>query len=208
MLNRLRLRIVGAGGSVTRSEWLERAAAMGAGLVSGGIVVGGFASLAASSPSKTQDVEVLNVALAFEELQSDFYARAVRGLALQGDWLQFATVVGAQERAHVSFVRRALGAAANPAPRLTLSRPPSSVAEFQHLAVVLEDIGVALYNGQAGNLTSGALAAAAEIVSVEARHAAWARDLAGEVPAPVATEVPADLEQVKARLAQAGVQVG
>jgi Ferritin-like domain len=74
--------------------------------------------------------------------------------------------------------------------------------------VVLEDIGVALYNGQAGNLTPGALAAAAEIVSVEARHAAWARDLAGELPAPAATEAPADLQQVKARLAQAGVQVG
>jgi hypothetical protein len=74
--------------------------------------------------------------------------------------------------------------------------------------VVLEDVGVALYNGQAGNLTRGALAAAAEIVSVEARHSAWARDLAGEIPAPVATDVPADAEHVKSRLAQAGVQVG
>ena len=76
------------------------------------------------------------------------------------------------------------------------------------MAVVLEDVGVALYNGQAGNLTAGALAAAAEIVSVEARHAAWARDLAGELPAPVATDVAADAAQVKARLTQAGVQVG
>jgi hypothetical protein len=195
-------------GAVTRAEYLERAGVVGAGLASGGILAGGFASLAASSPSKRQDVDVLSFALAFEELQADFYARALHGLGLRGDWLQFAQVVGAQERAHVAFVRRALGPAARPAPRLALTRVPSNVREFQHLAVVLEDVGVALYNGQAGNLTPRALAAAAEIVSVEARHAAWARDLAGELPAPVATDAPADAAQVKARLARAGVQVG
>jgi hypothetical protein len=194
--------------SVTRAEWLEGAAAVGAGLASAGIVVGGFASLASSSPSKQQDVAILNFALAFEELQADFYARALHGLGLRGDWLQFAQVVGAQERAHVAFVRGALGAAASPAPALKLTRPPSNLGEFQHLAVVLEDLGVALYNGQAGNLTPGALAAAAQIVSVEARHAAWARDLAGDVPAPAGTDVPADANQVKARLTRAGVQVG
>jgi hypothetical protein len=177
-------------------------------LAAGGILAGGFASLAASSPSKRQDVDVLNFALAFEEFQADFYARASHGLALRGDWLQFVQVVGAQERAHVAFVRRALGSAANPAPRLGLRRVPGNLRDFQHLAVVFEDIGVALYNGQAGNLTPGALAAAAEIVSVEARHAAWARDLAGELPAPAANDGPADAAEVKARLAQAGVRVG
>ena len=194
--------------TVTRADYLKRWGAVGAGLAAAGILVGGFASSGASSAGKAQDAAVLSFALAFEELQADFYARALRGLSLRGDWLQFAQVVGAHERAHVAFVRRALGAAAKPAPKLTLSRPPANVGDFERMAVVLEDVGVALYNGQAGNLTAGALSAAAEIVSVEARHASWARDLAGELPAPAASDVPADASQVKAWLTQAGVQVG
>ena len=47
----------------------------------------------------------------------------------------------------------------------------------------LEDLAVATYNGQAVNLTPASLKAAARIVSVEARHAAWIRSIVGEVPA-------------------------
>ena len=191
----------------TRGAWLRRAAMLGGGLMSGGIVTAALASFASSSSSK-QDVEVLNFALAFEELQADFYARSLHSVSLKGEWLQFAQVVGGHERDHVAFLRHALGSAAKPAPQLTLTRAPSSFSDFQRLAIGLEDTGVALYNGQAGNLTPKSLASAAEIVSVEARHASWARDLAGEVPAPVATDVPADVSQVKTQLTQLGVQVG
>lgn len=172
------------------------------------ILSGGFAGSAASTPSPGEDLRVLNLALAFEELQADFYARALRAVPLHGDWLEFAQVVGEQERAHVAFLRGALGSAANPAPRMALARAPAGTTEFQRTAIALEDLGVALYNGQAGNLTSHSLAAAAEIVSVEARHAAWARDLAGEIPAPVASDVPANAVEVQTRLSQLGVRVG
>jgi hypothetical protein len=191
---------------VTRGDWLRRGLMVCGGLASGGVVSAAVAALATSSPSQ-RDLDVLNFALAFEELQADFYARASRAVSLHGDWLHFAQVVGAHERSHVAFLRRALGSAARPAPRFDLTRTPANLAEFQRLAIGLEDAGVALYNGQAGNVTPKTLAAAAEIVSVEARHAAWARDLAGEVPAPVATDVPADAAQVKARLTQFGVHV-
>ena len=150
---------------------------------------------------------MLNFALAFEELQADFYARAMRALSLQGAWQEFARVVEGHEQAHVAFLRKALGTAAKPDPQLRLTKTPGSLSEFQQMAIGLEDLGVALYNGQAGNLTPKSLAAAAEIVSVEARHAAWSRDLAGKLPAPVATDVPADQSQVVARLMQLGVQV-
>jgi hypothetical protein len=192
---------------VTRATWVKSGMQAAAGLASGAVLVGGFAALASSTPTHSGDVEVLNFALAFEELQAAFYAGALRRLKLHGDWLQFAQVVGAHERAHVAFLREALGSAANPTPRFELARPPADLKEFQRVAIALEDVGVALYNGQAGNLTPAALASAAEIVSVEARHAAWALDLAGEIPAPVASDVPADIAQVRARLAQLGVQV-
>ena len=42
-------------------------------------------------------------------------------------------------------------------------------------AIALEELGVAAYNGQATNLSKPALQAAASIVSVNARHAAWIR---------------------------------
>jgi hypothetical protein len=193
---------------ITRADWLRRAQAIGAGVLSGGIVVGGLATRALSSPSKRQDATVLNFALAFEELQADFYARALRGRLLRGEWLKFAQVVGGHERAHVTFLRRALGAATNPAPTFELVHQPASVGEFIRVAIAIEDIGVALYNGQAANLTKTSLAAAAEIVSVEARHAAWARELAGQSPAPVAVDVPADVSAVKHRLADLGVKIG
>lgn len=192
---------------VTRTQWLERGLAVGAGLASGGILLGGLAQLAASAPSPSQDLTVLRFALALEELQADFYARALRDLNLDPAWLQFAQTVSPHERAHLAFVRRLLGGAADPSPRLELTRAPVDAGEFQRLAVTLEDIGVSFYNGQAGNLTAGSLAAVSEIMSVESRHAAWARALAGEQPAPVASDVPADAAQVSDRLAQAGVGV-
>jgi Ferritin-like domain len=193
---------------MSRAQWLERGAAVAAGVASAGILAGGFASLASSSAPSSQDAEVLNFALAFEELQAAFYARAAHALALHGDWREFARVVGGHERAHAAFLRRLLAGAAKPAPRLTLHSAPGSLADFQRVAIGLEDTGVAFYNGQAGNLTQASLAAAAKIMSVEARHAAWARDLAGEVPAPQATDAPADESQVRARLARLGVKVG
>jgi hypothetical protein len=196
-----------SGRRMTRARLITTGASAAAGLVSGGIVAGGFASPASSIPADRRDVEVLNFALAFEELQATYYEGALRRLKLRGAWMEFAQVVGGHERAHVAFLRQTLGSAARPAPRLQLTREPADLEEFQRTAIVLEDAGVALYNGQAGNLSPRTLAAAAEIVSVEARHAAWARDLAGEVPAPDASDVPADIKQVRARLAKVGVRV-
>jgi len=193
---------------VTRANWFQSGLVAATALASGGILAGGFAALASSSPTHPGDVEVLNFALAFEELQASVYASALRGLKLTGDWLQFAQVVGEHEHEHVAFVRQALGSAAHPAPRLELTHHPVTLVDFQRLAAELEDLGVALYNGQAGNVTPPTLAAVAEIVSVEARHAAWARDLLGEVPAPVPSDVPADITQVRAKLTQIGVSVG
>jgi hypothetical protein len=192
---------------ISRAQWLERGAALAAGLASGGILAGGFASPARSSALPAQDVRALNLLLAFEELQADFYSRAA-ALRLQADWAQFAHVAGSHERAHVAFLRRILGARAQPAPSLTLDQAPGDPAAFRRLAVGLEDLSVAVYNGQAGNLSKASLLAAAKIVSVEARHAAWARDLAGELPAPVPTDAPADEAQFNARASQLGVKVG
>jgi hypothetical protein len=46
------------------------------------------------------------------------------------------------------------------------------------------------------------LKAAATIVSVEARHAAWIRDIVGEPASPQATDTPATERQVRRAIAR------
>jgi hypothetical protein len=70
--------------------------------------------------------------------------------------------------------------------------------------VLLENTGGAAYNGQAANLTKKALAAAAEIVSVEGRHAAWVSDLAGQDPAPRAADPGVSASNVVSTLRRTG----
>src|SRR5213078_3658283 len=63
---------------------------------------------------------------------------------------------------------------------------------FLKTAVAFEDLAVAAYKGQAPKLRSNAvLAAAVGIHSVEARHAAWMRELFGITPAVHAFDQPA-----------------
>ncbi len=191
---------------ITRADWLRRGFAAGTGLASGAILADGFGSVATSAPLPRRDVDVLNFALAFEELQANFYAQAVRTRKLSGEWLRFAQVVGAHERAHVTFLRRKLATAANPAPAFELTPTALEAARFPTIAIALEDAGVALYNGQAANVSSATLADVAEIVSVEARHAGWARDLAGELPAPHAADPSVNPAQAEALLARLGIR--
>jgi hypothetical protein len=74
--------------------------------------------------------------------------------------------------------------------------------------VKLEDLAVATYNGQAVNLTPASLKAAARIVSVEARHAAWIRSIVGEVPATDATDAASKEAETRSRLSELGSKAG
>ena len=73
--------------------------------------------------------------------------------------------------------------------------------------MTLEDVAVAAYNGQAANLTKGALQAAATIISVDARHAAWIRSIIGESPAADAVDAPLTAEEATATLDESGFLV-
>ena len=65
---------------------------------------------------------------------------------------------------------------------------------------------MAAYNGQATNVSKPTLEAAATVVSVEARHAAWIRSIAGEPPAPDATDTPLSAPQVRQGLERIGMR--
>jgi rubrerythrin len=151
---------------------------------------------AAAAPSPEQDRRIFNFALLLEYLQADFYTEAVRQGALTGEVRRFAEIVAEHERAHVDYLRKALGSHARPRPKFDFGKATRDERAFLDAAVLLENTGVAAYNGQAANLTKRALAAAAEIVSVEGRHAAWISDLAGEPPAPRAADIGASSADV------------
>jgi hypothetical protein len=146
------------------------------------------ASADAAVPSPAQDRAIFHFALLLEYLQAAFYGEATRQAGLTGEVRRFAEVVGEHERAHVAFLRKALGPHARPRPQFEFGDATRNERSFLKAAVLLENTGVLAYNGQAANLTKPALAAAAEIVSVEGRHAAWISDLAGEPPAPRAAD--------------------
>src|SRR5207248_1558274 len=112
-----------------------------------------------------------NFALLLEYLQAAFYSEAVANGRLQGEVRSFAETVSEHERAHVAYLRKALGADARPRPQFRFRGATNDERSFLKAAVLLENIGVAAYNGQAANLTKAALVPAAEIVSVEGRHA-------------------------------------
>jgi Ferritin-like domain len=169
----------------SRGALMRKAGAAGGTLAVGGFLVGALPSFAAAKPSRKQDHRIFTFLLELEELQAAFYAEALSKGALDGELRQFAEVVGAHERRHVTSLRKAMGRRSAPARRRSFGATTTDPNRFIAAATALEDTVVAAYNGQGPNLTRSGLATAARIVSVEARHAAWIRAIAKEIPAPV-----------------------
>ena len=189
--------------SRTRSSFFRLAA--GAGTVfAGGLVFGRGLSVSQAAPSPAQDRRIFQFALLLEQLQAAFYSEALKRGALQGELRHFAEVVGGHERAHVAFLRKVLGQAAKPAPRFHFGDATGNAQKFGVAAHVLENIGVEAYNGQGAKLTHPAMTHAAEIVSVEGRHAGWINALVGDPPAPRAADPGRDASAVLAQLKATG----
>lgn len=187
----------GAAG-LTRRGLLGAAGLGGAGLATG---------LAAPDvgAETVDDTDILNYALALEYLQAAFYTEAERRGALRGALAEQARVVGAHERAHVTALRGELGSKAIARPRFDFRGVTEDQGAFRRTAVAFEDLGTAAYKDQAPRIRSRAyLAAALRIHSVEARHAAWIRRLAGVVPAPDAFDDPLPRRRVLRVIADTG----
>jgi rubrerythrin len=195
----------------TRAAFLRKAG-IGAGtIVGGGALMGALPSLASAASVPASDIAILNFALTLEYLEAAFYAEAVANKSVfNGETQNFARIVAAHEAAHVKFLKGALGSKAVAKPTFDFKDTTSDQTKFEATATVLEDTGVQAYLGQAGNIKSKKiLAAAASILPVEARHAAWIRDIRlmkteGTIPAPAAFQGSKTKAQILAAVKATG----
>ncbi len=188
---------------------------------------GGSVSDAIAAPGPT-DEEILNFALNLEYLEAQFYQYAAFGFGLVGSQLTgtgtqgavlgtggatgarqvtftdpvvaaYAREIALDERAHVAFLRTALGASAVAQPQIDLGTGPNSAfsraaqaaglvpagAAFDPYAsdeafllgaYIFEDVGVTAYKGAAPLISNKTyLEAAAGILAAEAYHAGLVR---------------------------------
>jgi hypothetical protein len=163
---------------------------------------GDEAPLAAASDD--MDAKILNLFLLLEDVQHAFYREAERRGRLDGDLLTFARTVGAEEREHVRFLRRRLGSHARRSPDTDFGDLLADAERFRDGAVELEEATIAAYIGQGANLRRQTLRAVAPLISVEARQAAWIRDLARANPAPRAADPARPPQDVVADLRRRG----
>lgn len=127
------------------------------------------------------DIGILNYAYALEQLEAAFYIKVISSpyAGITADETARLTEVRDHEIAHREFFKNALGGQAITALEVNFSTINfSSRDSVLGTAKAFEDLGVSAYNG-AGKLITNPdyLVLAGKIVSVEARHAAYIREL-------------------------------
>src|SRR5206468_50516 len=106
------------------------------------------------------------------------------------------------ERAHVRLLERELGKEARPKPTMRFDDAVQSRGRFVRAAVRLEEVATSAVIAEAANLTPPRILDAARIVAVDARHAAWIRDIARQLPAPHAADPSRNAAEVTAFIRQ------
>ena len=127
------------------------------------------------------DVGILNYAYSLEQIEAAFYTKVFESpyTGISASESALLADIRDHEIAHREFFKAALATKAIPSLQLDFSTINfSSRDSVLATAKAFEDLGVSAYNG-AGKLIASAdyLLLAGKIVSVEARHAAYIRDL-------------------------------
>jgi hypothetical protein len=186
----------------TRLSFLKKAG------LAGGAVMGSGALLAALTPAGAMaasgkgrppasfgkgDVGILNFALTLEYLEAAFYNEATKNKVAKGaEQSAFLKTATTDENAHVAFLKKALGSKATSAPKVEFG-DATSPAKWIATSFALENTGVHAYSGQVLNISSPAyVAAAASILTIEARHASVAGLLMKATPKSLTPDGPFD----------------
>ena len=132
------------------------------------------------------DLGIVNYALTLEFLEAGFYDAVAKSGLFKGDDLALIKQIGQHEHEHVdALTATAKDLGGPPAEEPKANFPLEDAQSVLELAATVENLGAAAYLGQAANIENpDILAAALSIHSVEARHAAWVRDIRGNGNAP------------------------
>jgi rubrerythrin len=127
------------------------------------------------------DIGILNYALTLEYLEAGFYKEVAKSGLFKGEELAALKKFGAEEQQHVEALKGTVEKLkGKPAPMPMAEFPLENAKQVAELAGTVENLGAAAYLGQAANIKSPeVLAAALSIHSVEARHAATLNTLLG-----------------------------
>lgn len=127
------------------------------------------------------DIGILNYAYALEQLEAAFYTQVIASqfTGITASEVALLTDIRDHEVAHREFFKAALAGNAIGSLEVDFSSINfSSRTSVLNTAKAFEDLGVSAYNGAGKLITTKAyLELAGKIVSVEARHAAYIRDL-------------------------------
>ncbi len=175
---------------ITRRDVAKGAVALGGAALLSAAALGtgskGNFAFAADAPFK-DDLDILNYALTLEYFEATLYQTLIAGGKLQGKDLQYITLFGQQEQAHVDAVKatvQKLGGTPVTKGNYNFPDPPDRAGVLNLLNIV-EQTGVGAYLGAAIYIQNkDILAAAASIMQVEARHTALIRFLLGIPPVP------------------------
>ena len=182
----------------TRLSFLKKAG------LAGGAVMGSGALMAALTPAGAMaasgkgrppasfgkgDIGILNYALTLEYLEAAFYNEATQNKVASGaQESAFLKTTTNDENAHVAFLKKALGSKATAAPKVEFG-DATSKSKWLATSFALENTGVHAYSGQVLNISNPAyVAAAASILTIEARHAS----IAGLLVKPTEKEITPD----------------
>jgi hypothetical protein len=153
----------GGSSSTSSSAAGTSSAAAGTGTVKG----------TSTSAAPSSDLAIVNYALTLEYLEAQFYAKVIGSGLFHGQNLSVLKSFGAEEAQHVVALKKVAMSMGTPAKKPMGKFPIHSAAQVTKLAAAVENLGAAAYLGQAGNIKSKEiLAAALSIHSIEARHAA------------------------------------
>jgi hypothetical protein len=174
-------------------------------MASAPLVIAAASTQAFGASLPQQVVDVLNFALTLEYLEAAFYKEGNASGVIPSKYRALFRTIGAHENAHVKLLKGALGSAAVKAPAVDFTAGGkyadvfSNFETFATLSATFEDLGVAAYKGQAGNLLgTPVLTTALQIHSVEARHAAAVRPIIGKKGYDGAFDKPKTKKQVLA----------
>jgi hypothetical protein len=150
--------------------------------------MGGTSSTAAavaSTSAASGDLAIVNYALTLEYLESQFYAKVIASGLFHGKNLSVIKSFGAEEAQHVVALKKVAMSMGTPAQEPMGKFPIHSATQVTKLAGAVENLGAAAYLGQAGNIKSKEiLAAALAIHTIEARHAATINLVLMKSPTP------------------------